>query len=674
MMQTATTRTRSVLTSFLMGTLLTSSVSPSLYAMDGNPGRQKMVDLGNRSMWDSRSISDIVISDVAPKRLPHKGKPKRDDGDTTSASDIGFDSVSTVSATSQEVVKPLEKIKEFKPLFRRWFLELTPDVCNESFLRYTEMYEQSFECYNKGIFVKGWKSLDDMTVLSEILHSFNAVTKVKIDIKWGDEEGDLSELILRTIPHYEDIAELHLPGCRLTHDHIEELLESIQRPEKLKILNLENNVFTHETEPFIRSRLEGLVELRMGTVSASPPMANETLKAQQEEVLRVERERQQLALERDALVKQQQTMEQQQQEMEERQRKVLAEQQQVDALKRQEEERRQQLAREQDALTSRQREMEQQRQALEQQQKAALEADGKRKTLEQQHAEESQKLKSEKERYAAQQRRLAEEKEALDRQQRANEAEQKRLTEQRQALEAAQKQPALDAKSDVPPPPPASLLPSVPPSVSSSSQLSRPSPAAAAPAVAAVLVAPSRLIPPIAGGHEDVYRRFMNGRLVYKGPSGERTFAISDTLNGSLEGEFDLRGLMYTSGKTTDAIDKYLRIKVGYRKMKENESKTTVWLVPRFMIDQSRSSFKGVSWSSDIGIFWTWGGWDVTDFDYLTSMQFDEISSKNLYELAERGRRGPGRGARGWGVGVAPTDGGTRRTTPAIFPLFLIKF
>ena len=148
-----------------------------------------------------------------------------------------------------------------------------------------------------------------------------------------------------------------------------------------------------------------------------------------------------------------------------------------------------------------------------------------------------------------------------------------------------------------------------------------------------------RPIPPIARGHEEVYRRFINGRLVYKGPAGERSFSISDSVNSSFEGEFNLSGLTYKNYQDKIVpVANDLRIKLGYRKEKESESKVTVWLSPKFLIDQSTSAFKNVSWTSDMGIFWTWGNYDVSDFDYLTTMQFDEISTKNLYVGCARWR------------------------------------
>ena len=140
-------------------------------------------------------------------------------------------------------------------------------------------------------------------------------------------------------------------------------------------------------------------------------------------------------------------------------------------------------------------------------------------------------------------------------------------------------------------------------------------------------------IPDIARGHEEVYRRFINGRLVYKGPAGERSFLIADVINSSFEGEFNLSGLTYTYSDKTYNVKDDLRIKLGYRKSVENEEKLTVWLAPKFVAGSGNSPFKNLKWGSDVGIFWTWGEDGLGDFYYLTSMRFDEISSKNLQEV-----------------------------------------
>ena len=176
---------------------------------------------------------------------------------------------------------------------------------------------------------------------------------------------------------------------------------------------------------------------------------------------------------------------------------------------------------------------------------------------------------------------------------------------------------------------------------------------------------PMTRLPVIAQGYEAVYRRFINGRLVYKGPAGERSFLIADIVNSSLEGEFNLNGLTYTSGSTTYNISDYLRIKLGCRTVIENEAKTTVWLVPQFVARAGGGSFSTVSWTSDVGIFCTWGQYGLTDLDYLTTMQFDEISSKNLYDVV--GWLAPRRG-----VGCGPFARTAVRWYS--FPLFLIKF
>ena len=162
---------------------------------------------------------------------------------------------------------------------------------------------------------------------------------------------------------------------------------------------------------------------------------------------------------------------------------------------------------------------------------------------------------------------------------------------------------------------------------------------------------PVRISRPIAAqGNEAIYDRFMAGSLIYRpngSELGQRVMPIASFANPeTFEGEFNLNGLTYTSGSTTYNISDYLRIKLGCRTVIENEAKTTVWLVPQFVARAGGGSFSTVSWTSDVGIFWTWGQYGLTDLDYLTSMQFDEISTKNLHGLAATAaRRGRVRGA-----------------------------
>lgn len=140
-------------------------------------------------------------------------------------------------------------------------------------------------------------------------------------------------------------------------------------------------------------------------------------------------------------------------------------------------------------------------------------------------------------------------------------------------------------------------------------------------------------------GHEDIYKRLLNVKLIYRPQVGSDVGLIElpiSTSQNPLECTFDL-------SKCGDA-GKYLSISTGYRKgMKwENSQKLEIWLAPRFMIEkkiQSSASHLQLimdNWKEDtapIGILWSWGGWnDLSCYYYLTSKNAGEISSKNLYE------------------------------------------
>jgi len=81
---------------------------------------------------------------------------------------------------------------------------------------------------------------------------------------------------------------------------------------------------------------------------------------------------------------------------------------------------------------------------------------------------------------------------------------------------------------------------------------------------------------------------------------------VSAQFANPLNGEFDLNGLKYDYNGKTYSVNDDLRIKIGCRELKENEKKTTVWIVPKYVADKSNSLFKKVSRFSDVGIFWTW--------------------------------------------------------------------
>lgn len=147
------------------------------------------------------------------------------------------------------------------------------------------------------------------------------------------------------------------------------------------------------------------------------------------------------------------------------------------------------------------------------------------------------------------------------------------------------------------------------------------------------------IIPEIAEGHDETYRRFYLGKLVYKpdpnSDVGRIELSIKDLVN-PLDGTFDL-SQCGDSGK-------YLSIATGYRtgKNPENDDKVEVWIAPRFLIEKnletSATHFKPImrDWNAStapVGVFWTWGGWDnMESFDYLTTNSCEDISDSTIYE------------------------------------------
>ena len=116
--------------------------------------------------------------------------------------------------------------------------------------------------------------------------------------------------------------------------------------------------------------------------------------------------------------------------------------------------------------------------------------------------------------------------------------------------------------------------------------------------------------PPVAEGHEEIYDRFLNGKLIYKpdpdSDEGKVELRIAD-LADPLEGTFDLSQCGDTS--------KYLSIYTGYRKEKrmENAKKVEIWLAPRFLIAKElhdtakhlQPIFDDWKETAQVGIFWS---------------------------------------------------------------------
>jgi hypothetical protein len=144
-------------------------------------------------------------------------------------------------------------------------------------------------------------------------------------------------------------------------------------------------------------------------------------------------------------------------------------------------------------------------------------------------------------------------------------------------------------------------------------------------------------LPPVAYGYEEIYLKFLNGKLIYKpneGSDEEKIELPIIALENPLEGEFDL--------SQCGNAGQHLSISTGYRKRKkpENANKVEVWFAPRFLIEEiiktTRKDFHMDKWSqeSPIGIFWTWGGYNYSkDWDDYSFVGEQTLYYNNLYGI-----------------------------------------
>jgi len=158
------------------------------------------------------------------------------------------------------------------------------------------------------------------------------------------------------------------------------------------------------------------------------------------------------------------------------------------------------------------------------------------------------------------------------------------------------------------------------------------------------------MIPETAKGYEEIYRRFVMGKLLYKPDPNSDNGVIElyfKDLDNPLEGTFDLAGC--------GDSNKYISISTGYRKGKraENTDKVEIWITPRFLVEKEIGSTAShlqpimSEWdvtAAPVGLFWTWGDWnDLSLFDYLITNSYEQLADNNLY--------------RKWGKAVERADG-----------------
>jgi hypothetical protein len=140
------------------------------------------------------------------------------------------------------------------------------------------------------------------------------------------------------------------------------------------------------------------------------------------------------------------------------------------------------------------------------------------------------------------------------------------------------------------------------------------------------------LIPRIAEGYEDVYLRFLRGKLIYKpnkdNDEGRKEFRIAALAN-PLEGTFDISGC--------GGAAKELQISTGFRTRVDpaNANKVEVWIVPQFVLqkDSRAEPFKDYLQACEkhrgkpFAILFTWGGWTKISWHEVTGITGEEDTS-----------------------------------------------
>lgn len=149
-------------------------------------------------------------------------------------------------------------------------------------------------------------------------------------------------------------------------------------------------------------------------------------------------------------------------------------------------------------------------------------------------------------------------------------------------------------------------------------------------------------VPPIATGHEEIYRRFCKGVITYTNSQTNQTIECPiSTLDNPLKG-------------TVCGID-FISIHTGFwEKVKDEETPSfslQIWIVPHFLIEEtlkksnwlektfcgsSASHFQSIlpHWdgkAAPIGVFFTSGlQKSLEEFEYLTTISLSDLGKDNL--------------------------------------------
>jgi hypothetical protein len=140
------------------------------------------------------------------------------------------------------------------------------------------------------------------------------------------------------------------------------------------------------------------------------------------------------------------------------------------------------------------------------------------------------------------------------------------------------------------------------------------------------------VVPQIAEGYEEVYFRFLKGKIVYKPNNdndiGRKEFTIASLAN-PLEGMFDI--------SKCDETAQYLQISTGFRTRVDpaNKNKAEIWIVPQFLLqrDPRAKAYNDFlqmlpeQRNKPFAIMFTWGGWSDLSWHEVTGADGTEVDS-----------------------------------------------
>ena len=246
--------------------------------------------------------------------------------ETGSLDSRGFTGDPTATGRSGFKETHLEDLPEIRKYMFKGSLEITPENY-EGLLQFSDLYGTAFGSYDRGVFVKRWKSSLGTDVLLDLLLKFTHINKFKIEVVWDSGDVDMSEIIARSVQFFGDLGELTISKCQLTDSGLEDILESLKTPDILKILDIRENRLSDSVLPKIRERLIRLIDLKTDLVQTESkifPFVKESDSDRISEELRTERLKREVAEQRAVELEQQRNEAAQREEEQERARKAAA--------------------------------------------------------------------------------------------------------------------------------------------------------------------------------------------------------------------------------------------------------------------------------------------------------------------------------------------------------------